>query len=194
MKTNHNKPIVLVGGIAGTGKTTLSNSLLHLLNVDHSVGLGWIREVVCQFFSKEDNPELFSYSFRPLNPHMTPYQNLLKQSILLKPFIEACIDRAKREGTSLLLEGVNLIPGVIDPNIADFHFYLRSSDDMDIFKDMIMGESHKTRKITDLDIVSLKKMEAVSIRKCQDVDIAVIDFASNEKRLEKIISYIKTGG
>ena len=107
------KPIILIGGTSGTGKTTIGNILLNELSIDHSIGTGWIREITSVWIDKEKYPELFTHSFRPTTD-LTPFEHFCEGTKSLLPSIKACIERARREGTSLIIEGVYLTPGLIE--------------------------------------------------------------------------------
>ena len=87
------KPIILIGGISGSGKTTMGNVLLHSLEIDHSIGTGWIREILTTQLKKEDYPELFTHSYRPIT-NITPFENFCKGTKFLIPAVKACIKRA----------------------------------------------------------------------------------------------------
>lgn len=184
------KPVILIGGVSGSGKTTMGNLLLHTLELNHSIGTGWMREILSTVLSKEQYPELFSYSFRP-KTEITPFANFYKGGIAMKPSVEACIKRAKKEGTSLIIEGVYLVPGLIDNGMYDFFFYLKRKKSIDEYKDMIYGKSHKSRVIFDSDIKACIEIEKELENLCLQHDADLIQSGSIPDRLTKIIKIIK---
>ena len=140
------KPLILIGGISGAGKTTVGNALLTNLELDHSIGTGWIRQILTTQLKKEYYPELFTHSFRPITD-ITPFENFIKGSNSIAPAIEACLKRAKAEGTSLIIEGVYLMPGIIEDSLYDYFFMLESKGSTLEYKKMVLGNSHQKVKL-----------------------------------------------
>ena len=91
---NKEKPVILIGGISGSGKTTIGNAMLNQLELDHSIGTGWVREILTTQLKKDNYPELFTHSFRPITD-ITPYENFIKGAKSLAPAVMACIKRTK---------------------------------------------------------------------------------------------------
>lgn len=149
--------IILIGGAAGTGKTTLANELCSKLSIPHRLGSGFIREIAKNFISKENSPSLYSYSFKP-KKDMTPFDNLYKQSEVIKGSIDLCIKRAYREGTSIVIEGVNIIPGLISSELVILFIILTINDPIKHRK-MICGETHFKRKISESDFNNIRKIQ-----------------------------------
>src|SRR5215471_1547226 len=114
------KPIVLIGGTAGTGKSTLARELAWEMRFDHRLGTGFLREVAKSYHSVETAPDLYSLTFRAEKP----IEHLIAQARLLKPAIEACIARARNEGTSLVIEGNHLIPAMYRDAPVDLYVVL----------------------------------------------------------------------
>jgi len=181
-----NKPIILIGGISGSGKTTIGNTLLNLLAIDHSIGTGWIREILTTQLNKEDYPELFTHSFRPIT-NITPFENFCSGTKSLLPAVKACIKRARREGTSLIIEGVYLMPDIIDENLCDFFFLLKGKRDVEQYKKMVFGKSHNTRKIYDADIKANVNIEKELINICKKTDTPIIPDMTVEERTTMLI-------
>jgi len=179
------KPVILIGGISGSGKTTIGNAMLKQLELDHSIGTGWIREILTTQLKKENYPELFTHSFRPITD-ITPYENFSKGAKSLAPAVMACIKRAKSEGTSLIIEGVYLIPGIIDDGFYDFFFMLESKHDIVEYKKMVFGKSHKKRGITDFDINASLEIENELVALCKKRNTPIIPNVPTNKRVKLI--------
>ena len=180
------KPIILIGGISGSGKTTMGNILLHSLEIDHSIGTGWIREILTTQLKKEDYPELFTHSYRPIT-NITPFENFCRGTKSLLPSIKACIKRARTEGTSLIIEGVCLMPEIIDESLYDFFFLLKGKQDVAQYKKMVFGKSHNTRTIYDADIKANVKIEKKLISICKKTNTLIIPDMTVEERTTMII-------
>ena len=137
------KPIILVGGTAGTGKSTLARELSSRLHIDHRLGTGFVREVLRSETSVTKDPELFTFTFRSDNPIKT----LIAQARRLRPAVLSCIRRARNEGTSLIIEGNHLIPELYHEANVDLYLIL-SAPDFDEHLRRLQGPSHLNRTIT----------------------------------------------
>jgi 2-phosphoglycerate kinase len=140
------KSIILVGGTAGTGKSTLARELSSLLGIDHRLGTGFIREVLRSETSSAKDPDLFTFTFRSENPIKT----LIAQAKRLRPAILSCMRRARQEGTSLIIEGNHLLPELYCDAGADLSIIL-SAPQLDEHLRRLQGPSHINRTISTDD-------------------------------------------
>jgi 2-phosphoglycerate kinase len=148
------KPIILIGGTAGTGKTTLASELTWRLGLDHRIGTGFIREIVKTQHSKEDCPELHGFTFRAEHP----IANIAAQAKRLQPAIIACVERARREGTSLLIEGTHLLPALYHDVLVDL-FVVLAAPESEEHQRRLNGPSHLHRRTTELDFTNVKLID-----------------------------------
>ena len=183
----NNKFIILIGGTAGVGKTTLAQTLSYYLGLDHHIGTGFIREVVRKEINRKQFPELFSYTFRPKEG--TPYDNLFTQATILKKHIEACIDRGAREGTSIIVEGNHLIPGVIDNSKTDYFAILAVPSKQEL-KKRLQGTTHKKRIVTKSDVDAAWIIQRQLIKIAKQKNIPTLD-AYKENCASKIIQILR---
>jgi 2-phosphoglycerate kinase len=148
------KPIILIGGTAGTGKTTLASELSWRLGLDHRIGTGFIREIVKSQHRKEDCLELHGFTFRSGQP----VANIVAQAQRLRPAIIACIERARREGTSLLVEGTHLLPSLYHDVLVDL-FVILEAPEFEEHKRRLAGPSHLHRQTTDADFANVRLID-----------------------------------
>jgi 2-phosphoglycerate kinase len=163
---NVSKPIILIGGTAGTGKTTLASELSWRLGLDHRIGTGFIREIVKSQHSKEDCLELHGFTFRSEQP----VANILAQAERLKAAIIACIERARREGTSLLVEGTHLLPSLYHDVIVNL-FVVLAAPQLEEHKRRLHGPSHLHRRTTDADFTNVRLIDMYLSREAARWDI-----------------------
>jgi len=148
------KPIILVGGTAGTGKTTLGSQLSWRLSLDHRIGTGFIREIVKSQHRREDCLELHGFTFRSEHP----VANIAAQAARLRPAVIACIERARREGTSLLIEGTHLLPALYHDVVADL-FVVLAAPEFEEHKRRLHGPSHLHRRTTEADFANVRLID-----------------------------------
>lgn len=154
MLTQMVKAVILIGGTAGTGKSTLARELCYRLGIDHRLGTGFIREVVKSQVAEQICPELYRFTFRAENPA----GNLLAQARRLQPAISACIRRARREGTSLVIEGTHLIPELYGSAEIDRYLVLAAPDAAEHVR-RLRGPSHANRDITLADVDNVRRID-----------------------------------
>jgi 2-phosphoglycerate kinase len=170
------KPIILVGGTAGTGKSTLARELSSRLGLDHRLGTGFIREVLRSETSQAKDPELFTFTFRSENPIKT----LIAQARRLRPAVLSCIRRARNEGTSLIIEGNHLLPELYQEADADLYIVL-SAPPLDEHLRRLQGPSHLKRNITANDF---KNAVMINEYFCAEAQRYTLPFLLYEDNLE----------
>jgi 2-phosphoglycerate kinase len=158
--------IILIGGSSGTAKTTTSRNISCELGIAHRIGSGFVREMAKNFISKADNPSLYEYSFTPIK-NTTPFQNLYSQSKIIEPMINLAIKRASNEGTSIIIEGVNVIPGLSEYYESTNKIILYIEDEKVHFE-MIHGSTHKNRLISVKNFQNIRKIQSDFIKRAQD--------------------------
>jgi 2-phosphoglycerate kinase len=147
-------PIYLVGGANGTGKTHFAVRLAATQGLDHTLGTGFVREIVRATTTADDDPVLFEYSFGGHDP----VQTLRAQAIRLHAAVRACIARARAEGTSLVVEGTHLLPSLYahDPDIDGF--VLLSAPSAEAWSARLVGPGHTNRRISTADLAAIEKL------------------------------------
>lgn len=181
--------IILIGGAAGTAKTTIGKKLCHDLNINHRLGSGFIREMAKSYVPVEENPYLYNYSFQP-HDDVTPFDNLYKQSEVINESMEMCVQRAYNEGTSLLIEGVNVIPGLISTsNVSTAIIF--SVQNAKTHYDMVSGDTHSKRSISDADFKKIRDIQESFIELAQTHQWHVVDVSQTEDITAHVQTLIK---
>lgn len=113
--------VILMGGAAGVGKSTLATQLAARLGIVRVVGTDAIREVMRSMFSAELMPTLHVSSFQADTALREPTRRsdalvagFREQTASVSVGIDALIDRAAAEGTSVVVEGPHVVPGFFD--------------------------------------------------------------------------------
>jgi 2-phosphoglycerate kinase len=148
------KPILLLGGAPGTGKSTLAGRLSAHLEMDHRIGTGFIRAVVQSEVSPDEDPDLFSMTFQADDP----VAHLEKQALRLRNAVLACVERARREGTSLVVEGSHLIPSLYAGLEMD-GFVVLGAPRPGEHLSRLLGPSHANRRISEHDLSRIRSLD-----------------------------------
>ncbi len=115
--------IVLIGGTTGVGKSTVATEVAHRLGITRISSTDSVREVMRGIFSRDLMPAIYESAFsawrglrvpvpQGANPVIVGFR---EQTAVVNTGVKALIDRAVLEGVSLVIEGVHLVPGYLDP-------------------------------------------------------------------------------
>ncbi len=115
--------IVLVGGTTGVGKSTVATEVAHRLGITRISSTDSIREVMRGIFSKDLMPAVYESAFNAwkglrvpvpqgANPVIVGFR---EQTAIVSSGVKSLIERAILEGTSMVIEGIHLVPGYLDP-------------------------------------------------------------------------------
>jgi len=144
--------IILIGGTAGCGKTTLANRLLGHFDLDHRLGTGFIRAVV----QSQTDPHIEPWLFVPSYQSSDPIGHLRTQSRRLFPAVSSCIERARTDGTSLVIEGTHLIPELFEDFGA--RTIVLTAPDIDVHRQRLVGQRHTRRLIGTADLDHIREI------------------------------------
>jgi 2-phosphoglycerate kinase len=132
--------IVLIGGTSGVGTTTIGYETASRLNIKNIVSTDTIREIMRVMISAKLSPELHRSTFNASEESSIPIPQgydpavfgFERQASLVSVGIDAVVSRALKEGHSLVVEGVHVVPGFIADEITSrdrtFTFLLTISD------------------------------------------------------------------
>jgi 2-phosphoglycerate kinase len=115
--------IVLVGGATGTGKSTVATEVAHRLGITRVASTDFVRQTMRAFFSREFMPSVHYSSFEAGDalPEAEREEGdplvlgFLDQTRHVLVGVDAAIKRVLQEGWSMVLEGVHLVPGMLQP-------------------------------------------------------------------------------
>jgi 2-phosphoglycerate kinase len=130
------KPIlILLGGVTGTGKSVLASEVAYRLGITRIESTDSIRQVMRAMISKDLLPALHSSTFdawtATLEPHQAAQYSAKGGRRFVKPTrdqlldgfrdqvkqitvgVRAIIERSSDEHTSMLIEGVHIVPGFL---------------------------------------------------------------------------------
>lgn len=113
---------VLLGGSSGVGKTSIAVEVARRLEITRVIGTDSIRQIMRLMFSEDLMPEIHCSTFdahRVLSAAVETEAGRVvagyrEQAQKIVVGVQALLDRAVEENTSTLVEGVNLLPGLLD--------------------------------------------------------------------------------
>jgi 2-phosphoglycerate kinase len=114
--------VVLIGGATGVGKSTIATQLAARLGIVRVVATDAVREVMRSMFTAELMPTLYTSSFDadsalrepPPRPADKVIVGFREQAAAVAVGVQALIQRAAFEGTSVVIEGAHIVPGFFD--------------------------------------------------------------------------------
>ena len=197
--------VILIGSASGIGKSTIAAELAKTLNIKHLIESDFIRAVVRGIIGKEYAPALHSSSYdayknlRNKNRY-TDYDDLVsagfdEHASYVIPALEKIIQRAITDFDDIVIEGVHLVPGLINTEqfeeYANIYFFVLSSDE----------ESHKERFVKravqihrggkQLDFFKENRIiHDHLLKQANAYNVNVIKAESIESTLDKILSII----
>jgi 2-phosphoglycerate kinase len=115
--------IIMVGGTTGVGKSTIATEVAHRLGITRITSTDSIREVMRGIFSQDLMPAIYESSFNAwrglripvphgANPVIVGFR---EQTAVVTTGIKSIVDRAVTEGVSLVIEGIHVVPGYLEP-------------------------------------------------------------------------------
>jgi 2-phosphoglycerate kinase len=109
---------VFIGGATGTGKSTVATELAYRFGITRVTSTDFIRQTMRAFFSDDFMPSIQHSSFEAGDAFPDADDPLefgfLSQARNVLVGVRASSERALEEGWSLVLEGVHLVPGMVE--------------------------------------------------------------------------------
>jgi 2-phosphoglycerate kinase len=128
--------MVFVGGATGTGKSTVATELAYRFGITRVTSTDFVRQTMRAFFSRAFMPSIHQSSFEAGDDYPDADDPLefgfLQQARNVLVGVRASSERALEEGWSLVLEGVHLVPGMVElprPELAVSVFVVLAIDD-----------------------------------------------------------------
>jgi 2-phosphoglycerate kinase len=106
--------VVLIGGTTGVGKSTLATMLAARLGITRVIATDVIRQVLRAFFTHEAMPSVHFSAFEAGG--LPGYAD---QADRVATGIAAIVERAASEGMPLVVEGVHVVPGALEPALRE---------------------------------------------------------------------------
>ncbi|MCE7747517.1 MAG: AAA family ATPase [Candidatus Heimdallarchaeota archaeon] len=200
------KPIiVLLAGVPGIGKSTLSVDLSKRLEITNIIGTDMVREILRQTISSNLIPELHSSSYdayKHLKPTINP---ILRQSIVgyeeqcrhVIVGVEAAIQSALYSRENTIIEGVHLAPNILNRSILEeshvlmILLYLENEEEH-LRRIRSRGSEVKQRGADRYlsSFQEIRKIQTYLVEEANKLNIPIIETSDGTIAIEKIMDIV----
>ncbi|WP_209625565.1 3H domain-containing protein [Methanobacterium petrolearium] len=152
--------VILIGSSSGIGKSTIASELAKELGIKHLIETDFIREIVRGIIGPDYAPALHKSSFdayvtlKNKQRYDGNTANLIsagfeEHASFVIPAIEKVIKRAVDDYDDLVIEGVHLVPGLLDvekfKKDASIHFFVLTADE-EVHKERFVKRAMKIKR------------------------------------------------
>ncbi len=192
-------PVVLIGGIPGVGKTSISGYIGREFNINIVLSGDYLREFLRPYADGElmDVSVYSAYSIFGEKSDKNIIRGYMEQSKYMYPGINAILRRAIKNGEPLILETLYFIPEMLDEDIRGkiIKIYIRISD-RNLHSSRLKERVNYThlnspgeRLVEQLPVYSV--MEKYSLDQCGN-DVLIVDNKDFSGTELEIKNYIKS--
>jgi 2-phosphoglycerate kinase len=200
------KPVILLlGGATGVGKTSLGHEVAYRLGIHRIVSTDAIRQVMRIMLSADLAPAIHTSSY---NAHQVVGElatgedsvaaGFRFQAAIVSLGVRAMMDRAVAENTSMILEGVSVVPGLIDleryDGVAHVIFLIVASLEEDAFATRFAARAQDTarrpthRYVENLD--SILKIQDYLLELAEASGVPIVDNSHFDTSVTSIIRHV----
>ena len=200
------KPLILLlGGAAGVGKSALAQAVATRLGITRVYSTDGIRQVMRIMLSKELMPEIHASSY---DAHLALPERRAGDDAVIAGFraqatavtvgVRAMIERAIEENASMIMEGVSILPGLVDParHAADAHviFLAVSTLEPDAFRSRFAARASEAKQraphryLENLDAILRIQDHILELAEAQD--LAIVDNRSFDDSVLSILRHV----
>lgn len=198
--------IILIGGASGIGTSSISFELANRLGIKSLLSTDMIREVMRKIVSKQLCPTLFESSYTAEDALTTPAPPEFDKTLLgFKDHVETVsvgltgvIERSIKEGISIIIEGVHIVPGFIDEellNTPNVYMFVLALSDEEIHRGRFYSRCRQLWARRPLkrylkNFTSIRKTHNYIVNVADKNDIPVIENIDVTTTIDEIIEHI----
>ena len=195
--------IVMLGGTAGVGKSSLATMLAARLGITRVIPTDVIRQVLRAFFSREFMPAVHYSSFEAsealnggsaLAPADDDLAGFAEQAQTVATGVNAIVERACEEGTPMVVEGVHLVAGLLDDALRRRCVLVEALlvvEDEDLHRGHFSLRGGKRPADRYLDrFGEIRRLQSFLVEHARDRNVAVIDNLSIDTTLSRSIDLV----
>jgi 2-phosphoglycerate kinase len=197
--------IILLGGAAGVGKTTLALEVAHRLGIGRVYSTDSVRQIMRIMLSRELVPAIHGSSYdawRLIPPDSLGDDPVIEgfraQASTVSVGIRGSVDRAIAENTSLVMDGVSIVPGMLDlaeyAELADVIFLVVATLDEEAFKNRFSARATDQKQraphryLENLD--AILRIQEHFLELADRYDVPIVDNVSFDRSVLLIIRHV----
>ncbi len=198
--------IILIGGASGIGTSSISFELANRLGIKSLLSTDMIREVMRKIVSKQLCPTLFESSYTAEEALTTPAPPEFDKTLLgFKDHVETVsvgltgvIERSIKEGISIVIEGVHIVPGFIDEellNTPNVYMFVLALSDEEIHRGRFYSRCRQLWARRPLkrylkNFTSIRKTHNYIVNVAEKHDVPVIENIDVTTTIDEMIEHI----
>ena len=197
--------LLLLGGTSGVGKTALAQEVAHRLGISRVASTDAIRQVMRIMLSPELVPAIHasSYDAHRVVPDLLPGEDAVvagfrAQASIVSVGVRAMMDRAVAENSSTILDGVSVIPGLVDleayGEVAHVIFLLVATLDEEAFRNRFAARARDTarrpphRYLENLD--AILRIQDHLLEVAESHEIPIVDNVTFDATVLSILRHV----
>jgi 2-phosphoglycerate kinase len=187
--------VVLIGGATGVGKSTVATRLAQHLGISRVAGTDFIRQVLRSVVPEAIAPELARSSYELDQNGTTSHAEFERQAREVMVGVQATIERAAREGMSLILEGIHLLPGLVDAHASDalaVHVVLSVEDagDHEHRFELRAGGSQRPAARYDDGLDAIRRLQQHIVATSRRSDVPVVENRDEDATVRRVLDVV----
>ena len=198
--------ILLLGGTSGVGKSSLAIEVARRLSIARVLSTDAIRDVMRVMISDDLVPTLHVSSFEAhqklvsaVAPGLDPIvEGFLEQSRTVAVGVRAVIERAIIEGTSTVIDGVSLVPGLYDlagwSDRAHVVLMLAADEDRESLRAHIVARAHgRGARASERYLRSFEEIATIQnalLERARASRVEVIDVRDLEDAVRHVVAHV----
>lgn len=199
--------VILIGSASGIGKSTIASELAKTLGIKHLIETDFIREIVRGIIGPEFAPALHKSSFdayvtiRDKDRYGNDDKSLIsagfeEHASFVIPAIEKVIRRAVDDFDDIVIEGVHLVPGLINikqfEKDASIHFFVLTTDE-EIHKERFVKRAMKIKRGgKHLEYFKENRIiNNVLVKSAKEHDVSVVNNLDIDNTVKRMLTVIR---
>ena len=198
--------ILLLGGTSGVGKSTLALEVARRFSIGRLLSTDSIRDVMRVMLSDDLVPTLHVSSFEahtrlvnPVREGVDPViEGFLEQSRTVSVGVRAVIERAIAEGTSTVLDGVSLVPGLFDPqewrDRAHVFFLLAADEDRESLHSHLVARAHgRGARASERYVRNFQGIFTIQedlLERAERFGVPVVDVQDRDRAASRVVKHV----
>ncbi|MCG2829327.1 3H domain-containing protein [Methanothermobacter sp. K4] len=200
--------VILIGSASGIGKSTVASELARELNIKHLIETDFIREIVRGIIGPDYALALYKSSFdayttlrdkerfRDNNIESLICAGFEEHASFVIPAVEKVIERAVADSDDVAIEGVHLLPGLLDiekfEENASIHFFVLSAEE-NVHKERFVKRAMEVKR-GGKHLEYFRENRVIHdylVRKAREHEVPVINNDDIRCTIKRMLSFIR---